>query len=248
MALCVVGFDSYFLNYPTQCFFSSDCSSFIYSYSYSYDFYGLLNNSNLYGIKVPLIKGQLAAGVLMFVSCVMFIIIFAITSYRVQKATVLQDGPPVPVAIISPPVQYVPPYMNPTNGKSLDENPVIQPPAIHPVAPPYNPPVDPPMSSVTAKNQLICPNCRTRFQVSTAHPAPNIPPAIRPLAQTYPSNISSTIPVEPITVQQPVSTTSLNIAQQLSDTISTGTKLFEPGDVHCDSCTNSVFGRHCKTV
>jgi len=101
MALCVIGFDGYFLNNPTQCFFSNTCTSDEF-----FDSTELYNTDTLYSIKVPLIKGQLAAGVLMFVSSMIYIIIFVITNYRVSK------GPSAPVAsYANPPVtsSYNPP-------------------------------------------------------------------------------------------------------------------------------------------
>lgn len=171
--MCVIGFDGYFLNHPTQCFFSDLCTKYIYS-SYSNYADDLSNNSSLYAIKIPLIGGQLAAGVLMFISCVVFIIIFAITNYQVGKATTLQNVPPVPIAVVPPSAQYVPLYMNPTYGKPVDGNPVIQSPAIRPATPLYNPADEPSISSVGPKNEVICSNCRSRFAVSTRHtPNPN---------------------------------------------------------------------------
>jgi hypothetical protein len=169
MALCVVGFDGYFLNNPTQCFFSSSCSLYIYSsygYVFTYDTYGLTNTTTLYSVKVPLIKGQLAAGVLMFVSCVFYIVIFAVSNYRVNKVTVFQSDPSMPVTIVHPPPPYGSLYANPINGKPVDEIPVIPSSAMAPAIPPYQPPTEPPTSSVATKHQLICPNCRSRFQVS----------------------------------------------------------------------------------
>ena len=50
-AVCVIGFDGYFLNNPTKCFFSS-CS--YYWYSSFQDQYG---TDSLYSIKVPLKRG-----------------------------------------------------------------------------------------------------------------------------------------------------------------------------------------------
>ena len=88
LALCVIGFDGYFLNNPTQCFFSTSCSSLGYSYSW----YGLSNTDILYNIKVPLIRGQLAAGVLMLVSCMIYIVIYALTAYTVSRSTQFQRG------------------------------------------------------------------------------------------------------------------------------------------------------------
>jgi hypothetical protein len=177
MALCVIGFDAYFLNNPTQCFFSNDCSSFEYSYNtYS------TNSEYLYSIKVPLIKGQLAAGALMFVSSVIFIIIFAVTSYRVSRATQSDHVPPVPVAIAptstqyvpSVPVaitptstQYVPPSSKFTQPNTSGGNPIESPYTNRRVAPPSNVPVIIPTNPTVPKTQLNCPHCKTSFHIAT---------------------------------------------------------------------------------
>ena len=178
MALCVVGFDAYFLNNPTQCFFSNDCTSYSYSYNYyysnytsTYDNYGLSDTTTLYNIKVPLIKGQLAAAVLMFVSSVIFIIIFAVTSCLVSKNTQLSSsGPSVPIAVVAAPTQYAPPFMNPTYSATTSINPVKQPSVNPPVVPAYAAPVEAHPVADPPRNQLVCPNCRSRFQVAAQQP------------------------------------------------------------------------------
>jgi hypothetical protein len=156
MALCVIGFDAYFLNNPTQCFFSNTCTSD--EFFTSSDLY---NTNTLYSIKVPLIKGQLAAGALMFVLSVIYIIIFAITNYRISK------NPSVPVATIPISTQYVPPFMNATYGTTSSENPVNQSYNNQPIAPPYNSAVETYTKSTVPKTQMICHNCRSRFQIAT---------------------------------------------------------------------------------
>ena len=92
-AVCVIGFDGYFLNNPTKCFFSS-CSYYWYSgYQDQYD------TDSLYSIKIPLIKGQLTAGVLMLVSIIIYIVIFALTSHRVNRLNGIPEnsqGPLIP--------------------------------------------------------------------------------------------------------------------------------------------------------
>ena len=47
--------------------------------------YDLSNYNTLFYIKIPIIKGQLTAGVLMFVSTVVYIVIFIVTVYRMSK-------------------------------------------------------------------------------------------------------------------------------------------------------------------
>jgi hypothetical protein len=150
MSLCVIGFDAYFLYNPTQCFFSNDCSAYTYNGYYSND-YGLSNTDNLYNIKVPLTKGQLAAGVLMFVSSIIYIIIYAITSYQVRKNSQFGNGPSVPVVIMPTSSQYVPPVIIPTPMKQSSVN--------HSVESDTN--------SMPVRIPLICHNCKSKFQVST---------------------------------------------------------------------------------
>lgn len=143
----MIGFDAYFLNNPTKCFFSSSCASF--TGYYSYDYYGLSNTNTLYSIKVPLIQGQLAAGVLMLVSCMIYMVIFAVTAYRVSRSAQLSTVPKAPTG-------YVPQPVHPGHGHGHGHIPVgniVQPP-------PANPAINPP------RNELICPNCRSRFSVA----------------------------------------------------------------------------------
>jgi hypothetical protein len=176
MSLCVIGFDAYFLNNPTQCFFSNDCSTYTYSgynsnsYSYSntYNNYGLSNTDNLYNIKVPLTKGQLAAGVLMFVSSIIYIIIYAITSYRARKHSQFGNGPSVPVVVMPPSTQYVPSVVSSTSTQYVHPVVIPTPVPVNPlVPPPSNRPVESDTNLTPVKIPLICPNCRSRFQVST---------------------------------------------------------------------------------
>ncbi|CAF1533983.1 unnamed protein product [Rotaria magnacalcarata] len=150
IALCVVGLDFYFLNNPTQCFFSSDCSSYTDYYTSNYYYNYLTDTSNLYRIKVPLVKGQLAAGFLMFVSCVIFIVLYAVTSHRVQRRIHIQHGPPAPAMVITASNQYPPTIINPTYGHPLNDVSVNQ----------Y------PNNPTASMNTIVCPNCQTQFQVS----------------------------------------------------------------------------------
>lgn len=149
-ALCVVGFDGYFLENPYLCFFSNNCLPY-FSSSYTYDYYGLANNNTLFYVKVPLIKGQLTAGVLMFVSCVIYCVIFGVTAYRASQGNQIYGGPSVPpgygVPPQQPPVNYYP--IPPTN-----DYPSRPPPASSPINRP--------------KNQMICPNCRSAYLIG--HP------------------------------------------------------------------------------
>jgi hypothetical protein len=80
-SICVIGFDSYYIAYPNTCFYpTSTCSSTGYTRGLFY------STSNFNNIKIPLIKAQLAAGCLMFVLCLVYIVIYSITVFRVYRS------------------------------------------------------------------------------------------------------------------------------------------------------------------
>ena len=80
-ALCVIGFDAYYIVSPQTCFFpSSVCNSSASTRGLFYSDY------NFTYIKIPLIKAQLAFGVLMFFLCIAYVIIYIVTSARVHRA------------------------------------------------------------------------------------------------------------------------------------------------------------------
>lgn len=135
-AVCVIGFDGYFLNNPTKCFFSS-CS-----YDWYSNYEDQYSTDSLYSTKIPLIKGQLAAGVLILVSCIIYIVVFAWTSYREKTLSSAGINSHGPVIIHS----RAPLHMNP----------------IHEVAPPAEPSTLPNASW----NQLSCHRCGCQFQVA----------------------------------------------------------------------------------
>ncbi len=116
-SICVIGFDSYYIVYPTTCFFSSSlCSS---SASARGLFYSTANFNN---IKIPLIKGQLAAGAVMFVLCLIYIIIYIITNVRVSRAkrssTVHPQAQNLYPTLTAPPVNSYRPPSTISNGES----------------------------------------------------------------------------------------------------------------------------------
>ncbi|UJR14013.1 hypothetical protein I4U23_001012 [Adineta vaga] len=80
-ALCVIGFDAYYIASPTTCFFpTSVCTSSaptrgLFYTQYNFDY-----------VKMPLIKAQLGAAVLMFLLCTAYVIVYIITSIRVYRA------------------------------------------------------------------------------------------------------------------------------------------------------------------
>lgn len=99
-AACVIGFDTYFIIYPTTCFFTtSTCLSTGTSRGLFYSV------SNFNDIKMPLIKGQLAGGALMFVLCLVYIIIYIVTAVRVRQVenpSAIYPGMQSPYPLITP--------------------------------------------------------------------------------------------------------------------------------------------------
>ena len=80
-AICVIVFDAYFLVHTTTCFYSyAKCHS-------SAPTRGLYYTKERFDdIKLPLIRGQLAAASLMFVFCLIFIIIYIKTAVQASQA------------------------------------------------------------------------------------------------------------------------------------------------------------------
>ena len=155
-ALYIVSIKSY-SRYKTDCpvTYGPPCIDNNYSNSY-YHNNELLETTLLYSIKVPLIKGQLAAGVLMLVSAIIFIIIFAVTTYRVQKAIGYQNELPVQTIIVPPQAQHTSSFANYTYGTN----------AIQPIV---DPPAEAHSTATAPGNQVTCQNCKTSFQVSIPH-------------------------------------------------------------------------------
>ncbi len=152
MACCVIGFDAYFLNHPLQCWFSDDCNNYnrtsaYYYYYYSYSSYYRISD-NFYSIKIPLVKGQLAAGALMLASCIIYIIIFIITVYRVSEELQNYRNRSAPVSAVTVTTGHVSMPMNNISHETpvLPNNPSI-----------INPPIP--------FKQMTCPNCHKQFQI-----------------------------------------------------------------------------------
>ena len=168
VALGVIGLDAYFLNYPTQCFFSNTCSSYYYSYdnTYSYDTYsGLSDNSTLYSIRLPLVRAQLATGVLMFVSCVVFIIIFVIVNHSVQKDLAHRIGPSPPIVMVPPSYQLNPPYPDRAYHTLRGGHTMVPTPVIPTVIPRETPSVNPVILNSDTKRKSLC-QCWQQFNGS----------------------------------------------------------------------------------
>ncbi|CAF0988212.1 unnamed protein product [Adineta steineri] len=149
MASSVIVLDSYFLAYPLQCFFSSNCSYSTYVYS------DLWNLNTLYAIRVPVIRGQLSAGVLMLVSCFIYIIIYVKTNSRVSTGVTVQNDPIIPMNTIPTITDYSRPvmvssYIHPSNRNSINNNLIL------------------PNNTLLANpiNLFTCSSCNSTYQVS----------------------------------------------------------------------------------
>ncbi len=78
----MIGFDAYFLIYPTTCFFSSTlCNGDAPSRGL---FYSVDNFNN---IKIPLIKGQLATAAIMFAFSIDYIIMYIVIRVHIKNNT-----------------------------------------------------------------------------------------------------------------------------------------------------------------
>jgi hypothetical protein len=143
-AICVIGVDAYYITNPTTCYFSlSICSS---SGSARGVFY---SQSNFNSIKIPLLKGQLAAGVVMFTLCLFFVIIY-MTSVRPQRFKQRTSVyPQVPYSLSYPPAV--------SNG-------ISNAPATN-----YGRPVVPNNGD---GRELVCPTCHTVMRMTAFKPPP----------------------------------------------------------------------------
>lgn len=151
---CVIGFDSFYLVYPSTCFFQTVvCNGNVTSRGLFY------TQSNFDNVKMSLIKGQLAAGSLMFVLCFVYIIIYAVVTflvYRAKKNPLVHPQMPYqpqqPFAvgpdgmILAPPVSNIRPHRM---GSPLYYRPAIA--------------LD---NGDGRTNDLLCPTCSTMMAVS----------------------------------------------------------------------------------
>jgi hypothetical protein len=144
-AACVIGFDAYYLFYPSTCFFSSTiCSSSGYSRGVFY------TSSNFNNIKIPLIKGQLAAGAVMFVLCVVYIIMYVVTSVKVNKT---KQSP-----TIHPQMQNAYPMVPTVSNGMINAPPTT-----------YNRPV---VNNEARTTELVCPTCNTTMSMTARKQLP----------------------------------------------------------------------------
>jgi hypothetical protein len=152
-AACVIGFDSYYLVYPTTCFFpTSTCESTGYSRGVFY------TDWNFNNIKIPLIKGQLAAGCLMFVLCLVYVVIYIVTAIRADNAKKRQSIYPQ----ISQPLSTVPTATGPMFTAPPVSN--IRPPRVG--SPLYHRPSIAIDHGDGRANDLLCPTCSTMMVVT----------------------------------------------------------------------------------
>ncbi|CAF3436244.1 unnamed protein product [Rotaria socialis] len=151
-SLCVIGFDAYFLINTSACFFTtSTCNSTGSSRGIFY------SASNFNNIKIPLIKGQLGAGCVMIVLCLIQIIIYIITAFRVNQVknspTVHPTVPsPLPVVPTGPDGMIIaPPIMNVRTQRAG--------------SPLYHRPTMVIENGDGRSNDLTCPTCATTMSV-----------------------------------------------------------------------------------
>jgi hypothetical protein len=149
-AICVIGFDSYYLVNPTTCFFadsvckSSSRGTFYTEYNFTY-------------VKMSLIKTQLAAGAAIFVLNFIYIMIYAITSILLNNATMSPYVYPQPQ-----------PYaMLPTGPDGM----ILAPPMMNirahrGASPLYHRPALILDHGDGRVNDLLCPTCSTMMAVS----------------------------------------------------------------------------------
>ena len=79
--VCLIGFDAYFLIDSTACFFSSTlCTSQAPGRGIFY------STDNFNNVKIPLIKGQLAVGALMFAFSIDYIITYVVIRVHIKNA------------------------------------------------------------------------------------------------------------------------------------------------------------------
>ena len=113
MAVCVFRFNAYFIQNPLPCFFSYN----YFAYTPYFDsYYGLAQLDSLVYIKPPLIRDRLSAGVLMFASCTVCIVIFVVTMVKVSKSTRVQSNASTSLNVIPEPYRHPPSYMISVSG------------------------------------------------------------------------------------------------------------------------------------
>lgn len=120
-ALCVIAFDALYIEEPTTCFFpSSQCNSKGTARGLFY------STDNFNNIKMTAIKIQLGAGCFMWLICLIYIVVYIVTTFRVYRAErpsniYPQEKPLYPTfpdtskgVLSAPPVNsYVPPIAVP---------------------------------------------------------------------------------------------------------------------------------------
>ncbi|CAF1467786.1 unnamed protein product [Didymodactylos carnosus] len=83
LAICVLVIDIIFLSNPFLCFYGTyTCTSSSSTTYTSWSF--LASTSDIYNLKVPILKGQLAGAVLMLVLAIIYIILYIVTAVKVR--------------------------------------------------------------------------------------------------------------------------------------------------------------------
>ncbi|CAF3379236.1 unnamed protein product [Rotaria socialis] len=152
-SLCVIGFDAYFLINTSACFFTtSTCNSTGSSRGVFY------STSNFNNIKIPLIEGQLGAGCVMFVLCLIQIIIYIRTAFLINQTKNSPTVHPIvpsllPVVPTGPDGMIIaPPIMNVRTQRA--GSPLYHRPAMV---------ID---NGDGRSNDLTCPTCTTTMSVT----------------------------------------------------------------------------------
>ncbi|CAF0940109.1 unnamed protein product [Adineta steineri] len=158
-ASCVIGFNSYFLQNPTLCFFSSCTSSYLSSYYFHYE-----SIDTLYSIKVPLIWGQLAAGCVMLITNIIYIIMFIVINYQIHKVSSWYDNSSMPNNMTQPVYQYAPTNVNQNYGYSRNNYPAYQNSNMQST---YNSSMVPPNNNYLEWAKVKCSICKTVFEIPT---------------------------------------------------------------------------------
>ena len=143
--------------HPTTCFFpSSTCSSSIRGLFYT--------KQNFDNIKIPLIIGQLVAGALMFILCLVYILIYILTVLRVRKANTATSIYP----------QAADTFPNVPTGPDgyITAPPVTNVRALRAASPLYHRPTAGVSTAGDRPHDLQCPNCNSTMIVSVTKTQP----------------------------------------------------------------------------
>lgn len=147
-ALCVIGFDSLFIAVSTTCFHpTSQCNSNGTARGVFY------SKDNFNNIKMTTIKVQLGVGCVMWLICLVYVVVYIITTFRVYRAeqpsTVYPQGKfPYPT------------YPDTSKG-------VLSAPPMNTYLPPFTAPINTPRTI-----DVVCPTCSTGMSMTAIKQPP----------------------------------------------------------------------------